>query len=100
MRDINAAKGIVPLGEFKAKAAQILRDLSGSDEPLVITQNGKPAAVILSPAAFEEFRERQRVLEAVVEGVADAEAGQVYEHKQVRAWLKTWGTDAEREPPQ
>ena len=39
MRDINAAEGIVPLGEFKAKATRILRDLSKRDEPLIITQN-------------------------------------------------------------
>ena len=100
MRDINAVEGIVPLGEFKAKAAQILRNLSGSDEPLIITQNGRPAAVVLSPGAFEDIRERQRLLEMVAEGIADAEAGRVYDDKQTRAWLKSWGTDAETEPPQ
>ena len=100
MRDINAAEGIVPLGEFKAKAAQILRDLSGSDEPLIITQNGRPAAVVLSPGAFQDLRERQRVLEMVAEGIADAEAGRVCDDKQTRAWLKSWGTDTETEPPQ
>jgi prevent-host-death family protein len=99
MRDVNVAEGIVPLGEFKAKAAQILRDLSDSDEPIIITQNGRPAAVVLSPAAFEELRERQRVLEAVAEGIADAEAGRVFDNKPVYAWLKSWGTDAELEPP-
>jgi len=28
MRDINVANGIVPLGEFKAKASSILKELS------------------------------------------------------------------------
>ena len=100
MRDINAAEGIVPLGEFKAKATQILRDLNKRDEPLIITQNGRPAAVVLSPTAFEDMRDRQRVLEMVAEGIADANAGRVFDNKQARAWLKSWGTDAELEPPQ
>jgi prevent-host-death family protein len=99
MRDVNVAEGIVPLGEFKAKAAQILRELGDSNEPLIITQNGRPAAVMLSPAAFEEVRERQRLLEAVAEGIADLDEGRVVDHKDVRAWLKSWGTDGEREPP-
>ena len=37
MRDINVSEGIVPLGEFKGKASKIIRDIAGSDEPLVIT---------------------------------------------------------------
>src|SRR4051812_39012504 len=99
MRDVNVVEGIVPLGEFKAKAAQILRELGESNEPLIITQNGRPAAVVLSPAAFEEVRERQRLLEAVAEGIADLDEGRVVEHKDVRAWLKSWGTSGELEPP-
>jgi prevent-host-death family protein len=99
MRDVNVAEGIVPLGEFKAKAAQILRDLGETDEPLIITQNGRPAAVVLSPVAFEHIRERQRLLEAVAEGIADADEGRVHDHKSVRAWLKSWGTDTELDPP-
>jgi prevent-host-death family protein len=100
MRDVNVAESIVPLGEFKAKAAQILRDLSEHNEPIIITQNGRAAAVVLSPAAFEEFRERQRVLEAVAEGIADLDEGRVVDHQDVRAWLESWGSESERDAPQ
>ena len=55
---------------------------------------------MLSPAAFEEVRERQRLLEAVAEGIADLDEGRSVDHKDVRTWLKSWGTNAEREPPQ
>jgi prevent-host-death family protein len=99
VRDVNVSEGIVPLGEFKAKAAQILRELGDNDEPLVITQNGRPAAVVLSPAAFEELRDRQRLLEGVARGTADANAGRVVDDKLVRAWVESWGTDAELDPP-
>ncbi|MEK6303534.1 MAG: type II toxin-antitoxin system Phd/YefM family antitoxin [Acidobacteriota bacterium] len=99
MRDINVSEGIVPLGEFKTRASKIIRELDGSDEPLVITQNGRPAAVLMSPAAFQELREQHEIALAVAEGLADSEAGRVVDHKKVRRWLESWGTDTERDAP-
>jgi prevent-host-death family protein len=99
VRDINVSNGIVPLGEFKTNASKIIRDIAGSDEPLVITQNGRPAAVLMSPSAFQELRERQEFLQAVAEGVADSEAGRVVDHKKTRRWLESWGTDREKDAP-
>src|SRR5437879_2140844 len=99
MRDVNVSDGIVPLGEFKTKASKIIRDIAGSDEPIVIIQNGRPAAVLMSPSAFQKLRERQGFLEAVAEGVADSEAGRVVDHKKVRRWLESWGTDREKDAP-
>jgi antitoxin YefM len=99
MRDVDVADGIVPLGEFKSKVSRIIRDLSGSEEPLVITQNGRPAAVLMSPAAFQELRESQEFYRTVAEGVADSEAGRIVDHKKVRRWLESWGTDPEKGPP-
>ena len=99
MRHINVSEGIVPLGEFKSKASKIIRDLAGSDEPLVITQNGRPAAVLMSPSAFQELRERQEFLQAVAEGVADTESGRVVDNKRVRGWLESWGSNREKDSP-
>ena len=99
MHDINVSEGIVPLGEFKTNASRIIREIAGSDEPLVITQNGRPAAVLMSPSAFQELRERHEFLEAVAEGLADSEAGRVVDSKKVRRWLEGWGTDREKDAP-
>ncbi len=99
MKDINVAQGIVTLGDFKAKAATMLRELGQGEEPMVITQNGRPAAVMMSPAAFEAMRDKQRLLEQITQGVQDIETGRVVEHGKVRDWLKTWGQDSEGAPP-
>ncbi len=99
MKDLRVSDSIMPLGDFKAKAARVLKDLAGQDMPLVITQNGRPAAVMLSPVAFDELREKQRFLEAVIAGIADVEQGRVVEHEKVAAWLSSWGTEHEHEAP-
>lgn len=97
MKDISAVRSIVPLGEFKAKAASFLKAL---DEPLIVTQNGRAAAVLLSPEHFEELREKNRFLEALARGLADAESGQTVAHEDVRAWLRSWGSNDPKAMPQ
>ena len=37
--------------------------------------------------------------EAIQEGVASAEAGELVEHDQVSTWLQSWGTKGEKKRP-
>lgn len=99
MKQLKVSEGIVPLGEFKSKAAALLRDLKGRSGPIVITRNGRPAAVMMAPEAYDRLQEQQRFLEAVAQGLSDAAAGRVVDHAKVSEWLARWGTDDETEPP-
>ena len=90
MKDVQIAHGIVPLGEFKAQASKLLKRLGESDEPMVITQNGRPAGVLLSPREFDRLHERQRFLESIAAGLADAEAGRVMGTAELRERLRKW----------
>jgi prevent-host-death family protein len=42
---------------LKAHAAELLRDLSERQEPLVITQNGEAKAVLLDVASYDQLLE-------------------------------------------
>jgi len=42
---------------LKAHAAELLRDLSERQEPLVITQNGEARAVLLDVASYDQLLE-------------------------------------------
>ncbi|MBI4871717.1 MAG: type II toxin-antitoxin system Phd/YefM family antitoxin [Candidatus Riflebacteria bacterium] len=99
MKAIRVKDGIVPLGEFKANAARLLKELREDNGPLVITQNGRPAAVMLAPEAYDRIQEEQAMLEAVAAGLADAEAGRVVEHDRVAEWLASWGKSHEEKAP-
>lgn len=83
MAKIRVSEDIVPISDFKAQASEWLRRIAGSGHPLVITQNGKPAGVLLSPAAFDELAERQLFLAAVQEGMADEQTGHSHTTEEV-----------------
>ena len=54
---------IIPITDLRQDAASVLRQVRESDEPLVITQRGRPAAVLLSIEAYEKSdRDRQLLL--------------------------------------
>lgn len=78
MRPVRVSENFVPVSEFKAQAAEWLRKIGEGGAPLVVTQNGRPAGVLLSPEAYDELTERARFVAAVNEGLADAEAGRVH----------------------
>ena len=55
---------------------------------MVITQNGRPAGVLVSPKEFDRIQERQRFLESVAAGLADAEAGRVFDTPALRKSIR------------
>jgi prevent-host-death family protein len=63
MRALRISQEIVPVSDFKAQAADWLRRVADSGQPLVITQNGKAAGVLLSPARFDELTEQARFVQ-------------------------------------
>ncbi len=83
MARIRTSEDIVPVSDFKAKASEWLKRIKGSGHPLVITQNGRPAGVLLSPAAFDELTERHQFVDAVQEGMADERAGRSFTSDEV-----------------
>jgi prevent-host-death family protein len=93
MKPIMVSEDIVPIGEFKAQAAQWLKRTRDTAQPVVITQNGKPAAVLLSPAEYDRLSERERFLQSVAAGLDDAEAGRVMSTATLRSRLAArWKT--------
>ncbi len=53
---------ILSLSEAKMKLSALVEALQTNDEEVMITKNGKPAAVLVSPDEFASWRETQDVL--------------------------------------
>jgi len=87
MKDINISNDIIPLGQFKTSISKWLKSIQETRHPLVITQNGKPAGVLLSPADYDELVYIERFLSSVNQGLEDAEAGRIYTTETLRQEL-------------
>ena len=45
------------LSEAKMKLSELIENVHSTDEEIVITKNGRPAAVLVSPDEFESWEE-------------------------------------------
>ena len=75
MKPLNVAEDIITLGEAKTHLSRVLNKVRSSGHPVVITQNGKPAGVVVSLADFEALVAHQRVADAIARGLSDLSAG-------------------------
>lgn len=87
MKTISISNDIVPIAEFKAGISKWFKGIKKSGHPLIITQNGKPAGVLLSPADYDELVYKKTFVDSVNRGIADAENGNVYSTKELKAAL-------------
>jgi PHD/YefM family antitoxin component YafN of YafNO toxin-antitoxin module len=69
--------------------------LAETGAPIVITQNGRAAGVLLSPAEFDALTERIRFLNAVASGLEDFKSGNVVSHESTVAEVQTRYGDKE-----
>lgn len=47
----------LPLSEAKTKLSSLVNEVMATDEEVVITKNGRPAAVLVSPDDYESWKE-------------------------------------------
>jgi antitoxin YefM len=88
MKAISIHDDIVPIGEFKTGISKWFKNIQNTGHPLIITQNGKPAGVLLSPKEFDHLVYRRAFLDSVSRGIADAESGITLRTKEIREALR------------
>ena len=50
-----------PLAEVKMNLSRLVDQVVETDEEIMITRNGRPAAVLVSPAEYEGWKETQAI---------------------------------------
>lgn len=76
---------IQPLSEVRPRLTQHFQRIQETGRPLFVTSNGRTAAVMLSPAAYDELVAKAELMEnlkAIDRGMADLKAGRVTEARQ------------------
>ena len=76
---------IIPVSDLRQGAAKVLKRVRDSKEPLVITQRGRAAAVMLSVEAFEQSERDRELLRLLAKGEREIEAGEGHDLDSVLA---------------
>ena len=74
---------IVPVTDLRQDAAAVLRKVRGSRGPLVITQRGRAAAVLLSLEEYERSEHERSILKALAQGDKEIAAGEGHDLDEV-----------------
>jgi prevent-host-death family protein len=87
------ANQIRPISYLKAHAAEIVRNLSKQQEPLIITQNGEAKVVIQDIKSYERTQQTIALLKILSLGTRQIEDGKVLPAEEVIERLRNQRED-------
>jgi antitoxin YefM len=76
---------IQPVSDFRANASAMLKQVRETGRPLVLTQRGRGAAVLLDIGAYHGLLDELEELRDVHRALADVAEGRVVDHAEVVA---------------
>jgi prevent-host-death family protein len=88
MRRIKLDKDIKPVSEFRANAAELIEQVKKSKRPLVLTQRGHSAAVVIDIAEYESLVEEVELLRDVHTAVTQIASGRGFSNREAKAELR------------
>src|SRR5262245_25253298 len=86
-------KKIIPITELQRQSSQIVNEVVETNEPVIITQRGRAAAVLLSAERYSRIEEdldqldEVEMLSLIERGLEDFATGRTLSQKEVRARL-------------
>ena len=84
MSGIRFSEDIRPLSEFRSNAAAFVAQVQSTRRPIVLTQHGRGAAVLLGVTEYERLVERAEVLDDIRVAEEQVAGGEVIEHDEAK----------------
>ncbi len=88
--ELNAARNVAPISDFRKQAAAILRRLRKTKEPFLLTQNGRSVAVLMDVQEYEDREYDRRFARAIAAGRTDVAKGRTHPHRKVMREMQEW----------
>lgn len=92
--NISLSKDIEPLSEFRKKSADFVKRLKKEKQPIVLTQNGRSAAVLMDVTEYERIAKKMEMLEDLLEAKQQVEQGRTFTldegKKRIEKHLSKW----------
>lgn len=84
MQRILLSEDVHPLSEFRANVAAFIDKVRKTKRPLVITQRGKSAAIMMDVAEYEKLLEKLEVLTDIQTAESRIARGEGIEHEDAK----------------
>lgn len=75
---------------LKRQATRILAELNSNHEPIIITEQGKPSACLISVDDYESMQNRMRILEVIATGERDIVNNKTFTNEQAKDRMAKW----------
>jgi len=82
---IDLEADIKPVTDFRANSAAMLEQVRNSGRPIILTQRGRSAAVVIDIRSYQALLDELDELRDITRGIADADAGRVHSHDDARS---------------
>ena len=76
--NISISNDIEPLSEFRKKSADFIKRLHDEKQPIVLTQHGRSAAVLMDVSEYERISKKMELLENLLEAKQEVQQGDTY----------------------
>lgn len=85
---MNFETNIRPISFIKTNAADMIRQINETRNPVVITQNGEAKGVLLDPKSYQEMVDALGILKLLAQSEKAIENRQTQSHDQVLAAMR------------
>jgi prevent-host-death family protein len=72
---MSALPEIIPISDLRQDTAGVIRRVTASNKPVVITQRGRASAVLVSRETYERTQHENEILRILAGGDAEVAAG-------------------------
>jgi prevent-host-death family protein len=76
---------IIPISDLRLDTAGVIKRVTASHEPVVITQRGRASAVLVSAETYERTQHENEILRILARGDAEIAAGKGRDAEDVMA---------------
>ncbi len=95
MNRVLLGRDLVPVNELRANLASVLKKVEETRHPVVITQRGRAAAVLVHPDDLDELAEQRELVQKVLRGLSESEAGELIDDDDVWSEIEEQIAEAE-----
>lgn len=82
------SEDVIPLTDLKTNPGRVVKHVAETARPALLTSRGRGVAVVQSLGEYERAEEERRFMRAVVQGLADFEAGRELDLSEVKRRLR------------